>query len=428
MAQTFGEYLALYSNLIWVLCGVTLVGATSAYMGVYAVLRRESLSGDTLSHALLPGICAGFVLSTGSNFQAVLLGATLSGALALAALWAIKRFSFLPGESAQALVLSTFFAAGLLWLTHLQQQGVEGVSALRHFLFGQAAAITAADLPGYALVSGVVVALISLHSRLLATHAFDPVFFGVRGFSQAHVNRVAAIALLLAVALGVQAVGVVLISALLVTPAAVARLWTHRLPVMSRLAVALGIVGAWAGTWISFSMANMPTGPWVVLVMAGVLLASFALRPGEGILIRRIKRHALRKRMERENMLKAFFHHAERNHSNQVPVAYLCQLFDASSLAVENKLNALHKKGWVHPSKTGFWELTASGQQLASALVRRHRLYELYLSRRLNLPGDHVHQTADAMEHLLTPELEALLTAELGPAERDPHNRKIPPP
>ncbi len=236
--------------------------------------------------------------------------------------------------------------------------------------------------------------------------------------------------LVVVVVVGLQTVGVVLIVATVVTPAAAARQWTDRLGVMLVLAAAIGSGAGVAGALLSASVARLPTGPVIVLAATLVLVVSLFFAPRRGYLWALLREHRVEARIRRENLLKDLYRIGEdRGGDWRGWVAWpaLMGLRGQTSRRLAKSARPLDRRDFLERSGDAV-RLTPEGRRQAEAVVRKHRLWELYLTRRLDLASDHVHRDAEAMEHALTQQAVEDLDARLGYPARDPHGRPIPRP
>src|SRR5438067_5970445 len=227
--------------------GAAALGAVSGALGAFAVLRRQSLLGDAISHAALPGIALAYLLTHSKAPLVLAAGAALAGWLGTLAVLAVVRQSRVPYDSALGLVLSVFFGFGLLLLTWLQKRPDASQAGLDKFLFGQAATLLADDVRALAGLGAAAVAVLALLWKEFKLLAFDPDFAASLGYPVRGLDALLTGLLVLAVVLGLQCVGVVLMSALVVAPAAAARQWTDRLGVMVLLAALFGGASGLAG-------------------------------------------------------------------------------------------------------------------------------------------------------------------------------------
>ena len=271
-------------TLMVVAIGAALLGAVSGALGTYAVLRRQSLLGDAISHAALPGIAIAFLL-TGSKMPLVLvLGAAVAGWLGTLLIMSIVRMTRIKYDSALAVVLSTFFGFGLVLHTLIQRSGNANQAGLDAFLFGQAATILERDIVTMGILGGVAILITVIFWKELKLLIFDEGFAASLGFSTRALDILLTSLLVIAIVLGLQAVGAVLMSAMLVAPAVAARQWTDRLSVMMLLAACFGILAGVSGTIISSSASRIPTGPTIVLCATVVVGFSIVFALNRGLL------------------------------------------------------------------------------------------------------------------------------------------------
>lgn len=264
--------------------GASLLGAVSGALGTYAVLRRQSLLGDAISHAALPGIAIAFLL-TGSKTPLILvLGAAIAGWLGTLLIMSIVRMTRIKYDSALGIVLSTFFGFGLVLHTLIQRTGNANQAGLDTFLFGQAATILERDVFTIGILGGIAILITLIFWKELKLLVFDEGFAASLGFSTRALDILLTSLLVIAIVLGLQAVGAVLMSAMLVAPAVAARQWTDRLSVMMLLAAFFGTLAGVSGTIISSSASRIPTGPTIVLCATVVVGFSIIFAANRGLL------------------------------------------------------------------------------------------------------------------------------------------------
>lgn len=410
-----------------VLLGTVLLGAVAGLVGSFAYLQKRALLGDALAHAALPGVVLGFLFAGGKMPLALLLGAAVTAWLGARAIDWIGHQTKLKQDATVAIVLSVFFAAGVVGLSYVQRHGDAAQSGLSTFLFGHAASLLPRDVQTFALFGIVSIILLGLFYKELKSITFDRRFSQATGLPVKWIEFVMTTLIVAATVIGLQAVGVVMMSALLITPAAAARLWSNRLSRMLAIAAFIGILSGVLGTLISYSAPRMPTGPWIVLVATALFVVSFLLAPQRGLLARYVTFSELRTRTQEENLLKYFYHLGEQQGepAGNFTSAELARSRNIRGKAFPQAMKSLQKKGWVEVTSDGF-RLTDAGQTESARVVRLHRLWEVYLREYLHLPADHVHSGAEQMEHVLTPELEQELEAFLAKPKVDPHGAPIP--
>jgi len=266
-----------------VLLGAAMVGAVAGALGSFALLRRQSLLGDTLSHAALPGIVIGFLISGSRALLPMFTGALVAGALAALFVLLLTRATRIKDDAALGVALSLFFAVGTVLLSLAQRTSGAGQAGLDSFLFGQAAAILPSDLWLLGVVGGAAFMTLFLLWKEFAAVTFDPLFARSLGLPVWALEVALTLLIAVAVVIGLQLVGVILMVALIVAPAAAARQWTERLGVMVRLAALFGVLAGTLGAFGSASVRGLATGPLIVLVATGFVLFSLLFAPARGL-------------------------------------------------------------------------------------------------------------------------------------------------
>jgi manganese/zinc/iron transport system permease protein len=295
-------------NTQWILFGCMLLGLSSGVIGSFAYLRKQSLMGDALAHAALPGVCIAFMLSGSKSVVLFLIGASFAGLLATFGIGYITRHSHIKQDAALAIVLSVFFGIGIVMLTQIQHSGSGNQSGLDKFLFGQAASMQLSDVIAMAVMSILLIGVCTLFFKEFKLLSFDPGFARGLGYPVAWLDQLIMFLIVIAVVAGIQAVGVVLMAALLITPAVSARYWTEKLGIMVVLAGLFGALSGFAGTFISAQGNNLPTGPLTVLASTALFVISLVIAPRRGLLSKLLTRVSIRSRVRREQAVL----HAER--------------------------------------------------------------------------------------------------------------------
>jgi manganese/zinc/iron transport system permease protein len=426
--ETFFEFFSFTNpNVNFVIVGTTLLSASSAIVGSYTFLQKKALIGDAVSHAILPGICLAFLLTGTKNPAYLILGATATGWLSLVFINWINAHSKLKEDTAIGLTLSVFFGAGIFLLTIIQQSGNASQSGLDQFLFGNTAALVGRDLYYFGTIALILLLTTALLFKEFKLIIFDLEQAKAMGLPVKRLQLVLTTLTVLAVVAGIQAVGVVLMAAMLITPAAAARFWTNKLVTMMILAGIIGILSGISGAYISFLSSAMPTGPWIVVVASGIAFFSFFASPHKGIIAKLMRQAAIRQKILNENILKAFYHLGEKDGrfyvDRTVDEVRHSRMFNPRQL--KKGLKGLTFQGFVK-NTNGHWNLTKAGFEKGKRIVKLHRLWELYLSEYMNIAQDHVHDDAETIEHILTPEIEEKLMQKLNYPTEDPHHSVIP--
>ncbi len=401
------------ANTRWVLGGTTLLGLSSGVLGSFALLRRQSLMGDTLAHAALPGVAVAYLLTGAKSLPLFILGAAVAGALGTAAISAIIRHSKIKEDAAMALVLTVFFGVGMMLLSVIQRMPTGNQSGLDTFLFGQAASLVGRDVQIMAAIAAVLCLAVLLLFKEFKLLAFDAGFGTGLGLPMGLLDLLLNMLIVLAVVIGLQSVGVVLMAAMLITPPAAARYWTDRLSGMVWLAGLFGAVSGAVGTLLSQVGPRMPTGPLIVLSATAVFFLSLLLAPRRGLLARLIRHLQVRSRVARESALRAIYELAEEAGRPDLPVR-VEELRRRRGLVrrdLPKILSSLADRGLLAGGRDG-WRLTGPGLEAAYELVREQRLWEVYLMHQVELRGRPVDRDGVRIRYPeeLRQELEALLT------------------
>ncbi len=270
--------------------GSALLGLVSGVLGSFAVLRKQSLLGDGVSHSALPGVVMAFVLLGSKNTEILLLGALISGLLATLFIVGIVRHTRIKFDSALALVMSVFFGLGLVLLTYVQKMPNSNQAGLKRFIFGQASTLLQRDIILMVVCGLALLTLVLLFWKEFKLFTFDSGFAQSLGFSPKRLNLLLSFMIVLAIIIGLQTVGVILMSAMLITPAVAARQWTNKLWVMVMLSALFGALSGALGTAASSLFPKLPTGPAIVVCVSAIVLISVLLAPGRGVLHRLYRR------------------------------------------------------------------------------------------------------------------------------------------
>ena len=416
------------ATLRYGLTGAFSLGLNCGLLGAFLLLRRMAILGDVVGHSVLPGVVIGYVVVGSKSLFAMGLGAWLAGLASAGAVSWLGRSTRLRQDAQLGMVLSVFFALGVALMTIVQHHGEGNQAGLDRFLFGQAAALGPAEVRMQVL--GLVVSLlfVVLLFKELTVTSFDPLYADCVGISTRRIGWMFLALVSLSIVVGIQSVGVVLVSAMLVIPAATARLLTVRLVPMVLLSGGFGALSSTAGLGLSFLGSNLSTGPCMVLSASVMFALAWLFSPQQGVFARWLFRAREKSRLSREHLVKALYKAQEsRNLDPLAPVSLptLSRASGESAAFLLEWANKLRHQGYVR------WvgeelALTKAGLELARSIVRKHRLWELYLTRQGNLDPAKVHRDADRVEHVLTTEQVELIEEGLGRPETDPHGKPIP--
>lgn len=274
-----------------VVFGSALLGMVSGLLGTFSVLRRQSLVGDGVSHAALPGVVAAFLITGTKNSELLLLGAFISGLLALFLILAATKKSKIKFDAALATVMSAFFGLGTVLLTCAQKLPDATQAGIHNFIYGQASSMLRRDVTIIFICGIFILAAVLLLWKELKVFIFDREFAEQLGIPCKRINLILSFLTVLAVIIGIQTVGVVLMSAMLIAPAAAARQWCDKLWVMAVLSALFGGISGAAGAVTGAVAEGIPTGPAIVIAASLITVLSLLFAPRRGIIFRIILRH-----------------------------------------------------------------------------------------------------------------------------------------
>lgn len=337
-------------------------------LGSFAVLRKQSLLGDAISHAALPGIAIAFLLTGTKDSNVLLIGALISGLVGTFWIRGITSKTHLKSDTALGLILSIFFGFGMLLLTFIQKQPNANQAGLDKYLFGQAATLVESDVWLMAIVTGICLIILLLFWKEFKILLFDADYTKTLGFNTKFIDILITTFIVLAIVLGLQTVGVVLMSAMLLAPAAAARQWTNSLSFMVFLAAIFGAFAGVFGTAISASQSNLSTGPVIVIVAGVFVLFSFIFSPSRGILFKQIRIIKNRRDLELHKTL-AFMYHIAETHDN-ISHPHAIKILNNFQGYTTKTLKELEHKHYVN-IKGNMWNLTEEGFKVASNLYNQ---------------------------------------------------------
>jgi manganese/zinc/iron transport system permease protein len=353
--------------------GAALVGLVAGVLGSFAVLRQQSLLGDTLSHAALPGVCLGFLVAGSRQLEPILAGALISGAAAALLVVLLTRATRIKTDAALGVALSLFFAVGTVLLTYLQRHAGAAQAGLDAFLFGQAAALVPRDLVVLAVVGTVSLLVVALGWKELKVTTFDADFARSLGRPVVAIEFALSVLIAIAVVIGLQMVGVILMVALVIAPAAAARQWARRLEGMVVLAGLFGVISGVVGAVISASVRGLSTGPVIVLVASAIVVVSLLLAPQRGILWT-LWHAGVQRRSLRAHSVLADLYRLGQDHDDPAYASEEGMLDAYFGNRTGHVLRRLERRGLVArvshmPEEGAHWVLTDAGRQQAVELL-----------------------------------------------------------
>lgn len=417
-------------NVRVVVLGAAMLGGACGIVGTFLTLRRRALVGDALSHAALPGIALAFLVGTATRFGGkspllLLLGGALGAIAGVGAMLLLRRASRLRDDAIVAAVLSVFFGAGIVLLSVIQGMRSGHAAGLESFIYGRAAAMVAADAWMLAIAAGTVVLVAVLLSKELRLLCFDEEFSKSIGWRPGVLDGVLMALVTIVTVAGMQAVGLILVVALQVIPAAAARCWSDRLSHCVAIAAAIGAASGAVGAVVSAAAPAWPSGAVIVLVAAACLLVSLVFGSARGACWRWIAHWRSTRRVAVEHLLRTLYE-LEEAASTEAPgegVAYATIAATRRFRGGELRGGGLHaairrarRLGLVRSGAADTIVLTSAGRLESEQLTARHRLWEHYLIERAGIAPTHVDRSADLVEHVLSPELLARVARSLGAA------------
>ncbi len=414
-------------TVLLVASGAVVLGAVAGAVGVFAVLRRESLLGDVLAHATLPGICIGYLIAQDKSLLALLAGGLATALVAGLLHRLITRVTPLKEDTSLGITLSLFYGLGIVLLTRIQGLSYGTQAGLKTFLFGSAVTMLPEDVAAIGTLGIIAAILLSLIYKELKLLLFDAQFASTLGYPTRFLDFTLTMLLGLVIVTGLRLAGIVLMVAAVIIPAVAARQWSDRLNRVILLAATIGAVSGVTGSVVSAAVPWMKTGPSIVIVASLVFLASFAFSPRRGVVALWLRKRRMQRAIEEDHLLRDLYLVAESKRAIAVDASFV-ELLGRRGMSpgqLRRVIRRLTARGLIVESPFGV-RLTEAGMERARRIVARHRLWETYLSRELGLPEDHLHRDAEEMEHAMDEQLTELLKHELGHPERDPHGKIIP--
>ena len=395
-------------NTNTVILGTTTLGLAAGVIGVFALLRKRSLVTDALSHATLPGIALAYLAAlalgvSGRSLPVLLAGAAASGVVGVLGIQAILRFTRLREDAAIGIVLSVFFGAGVVGLSYIQANAPGQSAGLDAFIYGQTAAMLPRDAALMAGIAALALAASLLLLKEFAVVCFNDSFARATGWPVSAVDLLMMALVVLVTVAGLQAVGLILVVAMLIIPAVSARLWTDRLWLLVVLGGGIGALSGYAGAAVSALLPNKPAGSVIVLTSGALFAVSLLAAPSRGVLATALRRFRLRLRFACDHLLEAGH---ERRASGE-----------AGTLAADAS-RVGRQRGWSAPfrflvlltlrrggharAEGGALRLSEDGARRGARVSRNHRLWEQYLVSAADVAPSHVDWSVDQVEHVLS--------------------------
>lgn len=348
--------------------GTAILGVVCGMLGSFAVLRKQSLLGDAISHAALPGIVIAFLITGAKNSNTLLIGALVSGLIGTFWIRGIVKKTHLKSDTALGLILSLFFGFGMLLLTFVQKMPNAQQAGLDKYLFGQAATLVESDVWLMAAVMAIALLVLIVFWKEFKMQHFDPDYSKSLGFNTYFLDVLMTSLIVLAIVIGLQTVGVVLMSAMLLAPAAAARQWTNNLGIMIFLAAIFGALSGIFGTAISATSNNLSTGPLIVLVAAVIVVVSFVFSPVRGLLFKEIRHWKNRNDLQLHKTL-YFMYEIAKTHSD-ISHPHHVRILNNFQGYTRNSLKNLEDREYITVDGP-MWSMTQKGYNKAMNLYNQ---------------------------------------------------------
>jgi len=451
----------------WIVIIGALCAASCALLGCFLVLRHMSMMGDAISHAVLPGLAAAFLLTESRASLAMFIGAAIVGVLTAVLVQWVHTFGKVDRGAAMGVVFTTLFAIGLIMIVRAADHvdldpdcvlygavelapmyttdgfsvnydsfDVLGMQApmlrLVESDWGLGVSIPVASLTLSALLMVICVFILVFYKELKIT-SFDPALASSLGIN-ANVMHYALMALVAVTTVAsFEIIGSILVIAMLIVPAAAAHLLTERLPMMLIISVVIAVLSAGLGHLAAIGIPPMfgytdTSTAGMMATIAGVLfVVVLFLAPRHGIVSKALHRFTLRLRIISEDLLGLVYRHEESaSRDMALNIRAAAEALGTSPWLVRLAMHRLRRRGRMRRPH-GVVQLTDPGRREAAHLVRSHRLWESYLHEHVGVAADHVHGTAHRVEHITTPAMQRKLDEATDEPSRDPHGRRVPP-
>ena len=395
---------------------VVIVGITSSVLSCLLVVRRQALMGDAISHSVLLGVVLGWMLG---RHAGIFWGALASGILSGIAITYVERNSRVKLDAAMGVFFTFAFALGLAIISMVRPTGID----LFHVLFGNVLAVGREELALTAICGALVLGTLCLFYRGFHLWSFDEQMARAAGVPTGLLHYLFTALLSATIVASLQAVGLILVVAMLVTPGATAYLLSNRLSSMMAIAAAVGLLASVTGLYGSYYL-DVASGPAMVIVVSVFFGAAFLLAPQQGVLARARARRRQRRASLDEDVLRAVVI-LDRELGNEVDVQVLSERLTAPIRTVRGALRRLRAKGLLEPGG-GPLRSTREGVDAAAPLVRRHRVIESYLYQVEGYGMADLHAAAEALEHDIDHETIDDMQRRLDDAAFDPHGHRIP--
>ncbi len=402
----------------------TLVSIVCSVIGCFIVLRGMSFLADAIAHSMLAGVIGGYLImklifGSEANLGGMLIGAILAGVVTVALIGFVTRVSRIKQDTAIGIMYTGIFAAGAFAVS-LKSVGSLIHIDIYHFIVGSVLSVSNSELWLIAIVTSFVLSMVLLFYRPLQITSFDPVMAASIGVPVVAVDYLLTACTSLVVVSGVRVAGVILVVALIITPAATAYLLSDRLDRMILISAFIAAVGYWVGFYLAILFGASP-GSSIVVTMTLLFMLVLVVAPRYGLLADWIRKANAIPQEIREDVLGAVWRAEDRRMS----MSALLRKVESPNRKIKSAIAALIRQDYLNESNKNIVELTDKGRREASRLVRAHRLWETYLTR-TDTPQAEIHTKAHRLEHISDEATVDYLDDKLGHPLIDPHGSEIP--
>ena len=415
------EFFDIFSQM-WAVRAIiasSLVGIMLGVLGCFIVLRNMSLIGDALSHAVLPGIVVAFLL-VGYSTIGFFVGASIAGLITALIISWIQQNVETKNDAAVGIIFTAMFSIGVMGISWVSREG--GVHLdLDHFLFGNVLGVTNEDIILSFAVTIYTVLCTILFYRYLFVTTFQPTIAQTMGISPKVVHYFLMLLLSFAIVASLSTVGVILVVAMLITPASTALLFSNRLKWVICISAFIGILSTNLGFVLAIIFETTPA-PAMTLVATFIYFIAVLLSPSKGLLFKFNQKRIEKKRIIREDILRQVI---KKPLAVGMSVNEIAQNLNLSIKKVKSFAQKMSGSSLLTTTNS-YLILSEEGVQKAEKLVRAHRLWETYQVKQMGLNSNQIHDEADKLEHFLSEELIDEIDKELGYPVKDPHDSPIP--
>lgn len=396
-----------------------MVGVTCGVLGAFIVLRNMSLIGDALSHAILPGVAAAFVL-VGYNIFGFFLGSVIAALVSAVMITWLQQNTSTKSDAVIGIVFTAMFSIGVIAISSISRTGVH--LDIKDFLFGNVLGVANQDLLMNGMVLVLVVLSILIFYRYLFASTFQPTIASTMGIPVKLMHYYLMLLLSFSVVAAMQTVGVILVVAMLITPASTALLLAKRLPAVLVLAGIIGFLSSLSGLLLSIAY-EMPPGPAIAVTATFFYLIAALFAPEQGMIAKWVRRNRQTRKIKAEDILKETY---KLSLGQPFSLDIVKTKLDITNAEIKQGIKLLMQRKQILQLDQDKFQLTDTGKEQANHLVRAHRLWESYLVREMGMDADQIHDEAERFEHFLTADQLDEVDKNLGYPALDPHGSPIP--